>query len=133
MDHLNVGSNAPIKLKVSVQTEALAVTSGFLYHSETDEMPYSRMEPFDPSLKTGWKSLDKGNEVGGKVFRVITFFTFFNSFPNEETFNLAVEQIKGSYQAEISGGNPSPFPISFTIEAFFTTQTCMVESGLKLL
>lgn len=132
MDHLNVGNNAPIKLKVSVQTEALAVTSGFLYHSETDDMPYSRMEPFDPSLKTGWKSLDKGKAVGNKVFRVITFFTFFNSFPNEETFNLAVEQIKRSYVAEINGGNPSPFQMSFATEAFFTTQTCIVESELKL-
>lgn len=133
MDNLTVGENSPIKLKVSVQTEALPMSYGFLYQTINDELPYSRIPAFDPTMKTGWKTLDKGNVVSNKIFRVLTFFRFFNSFPNEETFDLAIEQIKNSYLAEISGGSPTPYKMSFTTESFYSSKTCILESELKLI
>ncbi|WP_299222210.1 hypothetical protein [uncultured Aquimarina sp.] len=133
MDNLNVGDNTPIKLKVSVQTEAISMTSGFLYNSSEDETPYSNISPFDPTLNPGWKLLDKGNVVKDKIFRVITYFKFYNNISNEETFNLAIEQIKNTYTSEVKGGNPSPYKTEVTVESFYSTKTCFVESELKLI
>ncbi len=133
MDVLNVGNNVPIKLKVSVQTQAIPVSYGFLYNTEADENPYSSIAPFDPIQNPGWKSLDKGNPVGGKVFRVLTFFRFFNTIPNEQAFNLTIEQIEDSYKAEIKGGNQSPYKMNNSVESFFSSKTCIVESEVQFI
>ena len=133
MDNLIVGSNVPIKLKVSVQTESIPTTYGFLYNSKNDANPYSNIAPFNSSLDNEWKELDGGNPVNGKIFRVRTFFKFVNSFPNEETFNMAVKQIRDTYYPEISGGNPSPYQMSFTLDSFFDTKTCIAMSELELI
>jgi len=133
MDNLTVGTNVPIKLKVSVQTEAIPTSYGFLYNSKNEVNPYSNITPFNPSLDNDWKLLDGGNQVDGKIFRARTFFKFVNSFPNEETFNMAVKQIKDTYKPELGGGNPSPYQMSFTLDSFFESKTCIALSELELI
>ena len=132
MDTYHVGTNTPIKLKVGLETEAITMTYAFLYHSEDDDNPYSMIPPFDPALKSGWKQLDNGNVVNGKFFRVMSFLRFFNSFPDEATFNLAIKQVKETYEASLKGGDVSPHILSFELKSFFKDKTCVIESELLL-
>ncbi|WP_040280078.1 hypothetical protein [Psychroserpens damuponensis] len=132
MDSYQVGTNKPIKLKVAIVTEAIPISYAFLYHTIDDQTPYAIIPPFDPTQKTGWKQLDGGNEVQSKVFRVMTFCRFFNPFPNQETFNLAIKQIKDTYKASINGGSEGQLDMNFKVTAFYEGQTCILESELKL-
>lgn len=131
METLNVGTNVPIKLKVQVQTEAIPSTYTFLYHTENDTVPYHTLKPFNPSMSSRWKTLSGENPVNGKVLRVTTSFSFFNTFPNEETFNLAIKQIKETYTLKISGGNPSPYEVGVEVKAFYEDNFCIIRSALK--
>ncbi|MDG5491808.1 hypothetical protein [Psychroserpens sp. SPM9] len=132
MDSYQVGTNTPIKLKVGIETEAITMTYPFLYHSEDDDTPYSMISPFDPAQKPGWKQLDNGNKVNGKFFRVVSFLRFFNSFPDEETFNLAIQQVKDTYEASLKGGDVSPYMMAFELKSFYKDKTCVIESELLL-
>ncbi|WP_047546762.1 hypothetical protein [Psychroserpens sp. Hel_I_66] len=131
METYEVGTNKPIKLKVAIATESIPISYAFLYHSIDDQVPYATIAPFDPTQKTGWKQLDGGNEVQSKIFRVLTFCRFFNPFPNEETFNLAVMQIEDSYVASVNGGEEGAFEMSVKVSAFFENKSCILESELK--
>ncbi|WP_163516420.1 hypothetical protein [Gelidibacter japonicus] len=132
MESYKVGDNAPIKLKVAIETEAIPMTYAFLYHRINDQTPYSYMTPFDPTQKTGWKQLDNGNTVNGKFFRVLTFLRFFIDFPDEKTFNLAIKQVEDTYETSINGGDDGPYTIPFKIEAVYATKTCVLEGAIKL-
>lgn len=132
MESYQVGTNKPIKLQVGLESEAITMTYAFLYHSVDDKKAYSKIPPFDPVHKPGWKSLDKGNVVQGKYFRVISFLRFFNSFPNEETFNLAIKQVKESYVASVNGGDSGQYDMKFDLQSFFDSKTCVIESDILL-
>lgn len=132
MDTYKVDTNKPIKLKVALETEAIPMTYAFLYHHIDDKVPYVYMPPFDPTQKTGWKQLDSGNIVEGKIFRVLSFLRFFNDFSDEETFNLAIRQVEDSYQPSINGGEEGPYNMTFRLESFYDTKTCILESELEL-
>ena len=133
MNTYKVGSNAPIKLKVAIETEAIPMTYAFLYHHVEDQESYVYMPPFDPTQKTGWKQLDSGNIVQGKFFRVLTFLRFFNDFSDEETFKLAIKQIEDTYESSINGGDEGLYKMAFKLESFYDTKTCILESELQLL
>ncbi|WP_027126646.1 hypothetical protein [Gelidibacter mesophilus] len=132
METYNVGANSPIKLKVGIETEAIPMTYAFLYHTINDQSAYSYLTPFDPTQNTGWKQLDNGNAVNGKIFRVISFLRFFNDFPDETTFDLAIKQVKDTYEPSINGGDYGVFNMSFKLQAFFSTKTYILESALEL-
>ncbi|MEO9077386.1 MAG: hypothetical protein ABI263_08840 [Gelidibacter sp.] len=132
MDIYKVGTNTPIKLKVTLETEAIPMTYAFLYRHIEDQAPYAYIPPFDPTQKTGWKHLDNGNAVNGKIFRVLSFLRFYNEFSDEETFNLAVQQVKETYQPSINGGENGPYTMAFKLESFYDTKTCILESELEL-
>nr|WP_321236402.1 hypothetical protein [uncultured Psychroserpens sp.] len=132
MDTYKVGTKTPIKLKVGLQTEAITMTYAFLYNSVDDDTPYSMIHPFDPAQKPGWKTLDKGNTVNGKFFRVVSFLRYFNSFPDEATFNLAIKQVKESYVASLTGGDVSPFVMAFDLKSVFESKTCVIECDVLL-
>lgn len=132
METYKVGTNTPIKLKVAIETEAIPMTYAFLYHTINDQTPYSFLTPFDPTQKTGWKQLDNGNAVNGKIFRAITFLRFFNDFPDEITFNLAIKQVEDTYEPSINGGDDGAYNMSYKLQAFFDTKTCILESELEL-
>lgn len=131
MDY-SVGLNKPIKLKIEVDTESIPITYTFLGdtgHSNGE----SDIEPFNPSLKTGWKKINNGKPVQGKTLIIATDFRFFNSFPNEETFNLAVLKIKESYKALLIGGLSSKLELSFTSESIYSKKICFITSSVKLI
>lgn len=132
MESYHVGTNAPIKLKVAIQTEAIPMSYAFLYHSINDKAFYSSIPPFDPTQKTGWKQLDSGNPVNGTVFRVLTFLRFFNKFPDEKTFNLAIKQVEDTYEPSVNGGDDGPYIMPFKLKAFYETKTCVLESVIEL-
>lgn len=133
MNIYKVGQNKPIKLKVSLATEAIPITYAFLYHTIDDKAYYSYIPPFDPTQKTGWKELDNGKDVNGKIFRVISFLRFFNDFPDEKTFNLAIKQVEDTYESIIDGGDDGPYIMTFNLETFYDTKTCILESVLELI
>jgi len=133
MEEYTVGTNKPIKLKIAIATEAIPISYAFLYHTIDDQVPYATIPPFDPTQKTGWKQLDGGNIVQSKIFRVMTFCRFFNSFPNEETFNLAIKQIEDSYEASVNGGDTGVFKMSISVNGFYANKSCIIESELKFI
>ena len=132
MGTYSTGGKKPIKLKVSVQTEAHAMTYTGLIDPNDPDVVVPDIPPFNPVLKPGWKSLNKGGKVAGKIFRVVTFFRFFNSFPDEETFDLAIEQIKNTYEGELKGGNPPNHIMDFDTDSFYSNKTCVITSDTNL-
>lgn len=133
MDTYTVGTNSPIKLKVAVVTEAIPMTYTFIESSDQSGDGVPDIPPFNPTLKPGWKSINKGEVSKGKTLKVVTFLRFFNSFANEETFNLAIKQIKDSYETQLNGGTPSPFTAKFTLESQFSSKTCLITSETQLI
>ena len=132
METYKAGANKPIKLKVGIETEAIPMTYAFLYHHIDDREPYALIPPFDPTQKTGWKQLDNGNIVKGKIFRVVSYLRFFNKFPDEETFNLAIRQVKDTYNPSINGGDDGVYDMAFTMESNYKEKNCSIESKIKL-
>lgn len=63
----------------------------------------------------------------------MTFLRFFNDFANEETFNLAIKQIKDTYVAQLNGGTPSPFELTTKVESQFSSKTCLITSEVDLI
>ncbi|MBA6152464.1 hypothetical protein [Gelidibacter maritimus] len=133
MEAYNVGTNAPIKLKIAIETEAIPMSYAFLYHTIDDKEFFSSIPPFDPTQKTGWKQLDGGNPVNGTILRVLTFLRFFNDFPDEKTFKLAIKQVEDTYEPSINGGDDGPYTIPFKLKAFYENKSCVLESGIKLI
>jgi hypothetical protein len=132
MDNYSVGINKPIKLKVEVITEAIPMTYSFLETTGQSD-GQSDINPFNPSLKKGWKSLNKGETVKGKTLKVTTFLRFFNSFPNEVTFNLAIDQIKETYKTQLTGGTPSNYNLNYTLESQYSSKTCLIKCEATLI
>ncbi|CAL2095115.1 conserved protein of unknown function [Tenacibaculum sp. 190524A02b] len=131
MDNYVVGSKKPIKLKIEVQSEAIPTT--YTYLEDTgQENGKPDIPPFNPSIKTGWKLIDKGGTVNGKTLKVATFLRFFNSFPNEETFNLAIKQIKDTYKVFLTGGDAPNYSVTFTVESLYSSKVCIINSEVTL-
>ena len=133
METYTVGNNKPIKLKVSVQTEAIPMTYTFLEKINGLDKGNPDIPPFNPSLKTGWKLINKGETVNNSIIQIVTFLRFFNSFPNEETFNLAIQQIKNSYDVKLMGGSPSIHQVSISLESEYSSKTCLISSEVHLI
>ncbi|MBO6606414.1 hypothetical protein [Psychroserpens sp.] len=133
MSSYQVGTNSPIKLKVSVETEAIPMTYTFIETTNQTGDGTPDIPPFNPSVQTGWKAINKGKPVKGKTEKVVTFLRFFNDFANEETFNLAIKQIKDTYVAQLNGGTPSPFELTTKVESQFSSKTCLITSEVDLI
>ena len=128
-----VGTNKPIKLKIFIETDAIPTTYIYL-NNEGD--PYDGItdcEPYNPIVEPEWKELSGGKIVKGKTVLVITFFRFYNSFQNEEAFQLAVNQIKSAYQIQIKGEDLPKLGLSFIIESEYAKKTCLVSSETSLI
>jgi len=128
-----VENNKPIKLRVSLVTEAIPMTYTFLESIGETNNGNPDIAPFNPSIKSGWKAINKGGAVKNKNLKVITFLRFFNSFSNEETFNLAIEQIKNTYQVQLMGGEPSIFEMKVVLESQYSSKTCLISSEANLI
>ena len=91
MDQYQVGNNAPIKIKVGISTEAVVFTFVAL-NDPNNPGKYIPDITFVVTPNIGWKQINKGNSVKGRTVRIRTIIDFHNEFPDETTFNLAVEQ-----------------------------------------
>lgn len=63
MSSYQVGTNSPIKLKVSVETEAIPMTYTFIETTNQTGDGTPDIPPFNPSVQTGWKAINKGKPV----------------------------------------------------------------------
>lgn len=133
MDNLHTGTNAPIKVKIIVQSQANSVTHTFMGIRDNPDTFIADIPPFNPAIKNGRKSVNKGLPISGKEYVIITFFQFFISFPNEETFKLAIKQIEDNFKVEIYGGDVTPFQATNTTTSFYDTKTCIVENRIQLI
>ncbi|MEM7087162.1 MAG: hypothetical protein AAF489_13325 [Bacteroidota bacterium] len=122
MSSYQVGANKPIKLKVSISTVGHAATAFFLNDPNNDGefLPPPKSNSFSNTDNPGWRQINEGNAVQGRTIKVRTLLTFPSGMPDENTFNLAVEQAKRSYKVQLSGGTPSPAEFSFEVSSIFS-------------
>ncbi len=128
MSTYQVGSNKPIKLKVSISTVAHAITYSYLNDPNNPGKFVPDIPPFSNTDATSWRQVNKGEKVQGRTFKVITFLTFFNDIPDENTFNLIIEQSKASYLPQLSGGTPTPVTLDFDVFPSFQNKTAVFSS-----
>ena len=122
MSSYQVGNNKPIKLKVSISTPGHAVTAFFLNDPSNDGkfLAPPKSNSFSNTDNPGWRQINEGETVKGRTINVRTILTFPSGMPDENTFNLAVEQAKRSYQLQLSGGTPSPAEFDFELNSIFS-------------
>jgi hypothetical protein len=127
------GSNAPIKLKVSLSTVAHAITYASMDDPEDPEKYKLDIPPFSNTDNTSWRQINNGEKVKGRKLKIITFLTFFNEIPDEDTFNLIMNQAKNSYDALLNGGDPSPYKMDFQVFPSFENRTAVFSSKIDLI
>jgi hypothetical protein len=132
MSTYQVGNNKPIKLKVSISTVAHAITYAYLNDPDNDGSFKIDIPPFSNTDATSWRQINNGDTVKGRTLKVITFLTFFNEIPDENTFNLIIEQSKASYKPQVSGGTPTPFLLEFDVFPSFQNRTAVFSSLVSL-
>lgn len=133
MSTYSVGSNKPIKLKVSISTVAHAITYAFLDDPNNPGKFKLDIPPFSNTDVTSWRQINSGGKVAGRTLKVVTFLTFFNDVPDENTFNLMVEQSKSAYLPQLSGGTPTPFTLTFDSAPSYANKTAVFTSLFDLI
>ncbi len=133
MTTYQVGSNKPIKIKVSISTVAHAITYSSLNDPANPGKFILDIPPFSNTDATSWRQLNKGEKVAGRTLKVVTFLTFVNEIPDEITFNEIIAQSKANYVAQLSGGNPSPFPLPYDVSPSFENKTAVFGSLIELI
>lgn len=121
MSTYQVGTNKPIKLKVSVSTVGHTVTSFYLNDpGNTGKfLTPPKSNSFSNTDNTSWRQINEGNAVNGRTIKIKTMLTFPSGVPDENTFNLQVEQAKRSYTVQLSGGSPTPAKFDFKTSSIF--------------
>lgn len=121
MSTYQVGNNKPIKLKVSISTVGHAVTAFFLNDPANDGkfLAPPRSNSFSNTDNPGWRQINEGESVQGRTIKIRTILSFPSGMPDENTFNLAVEQAKRSYSVQLSGGTPSQDEFDFETESSY--------------
>ena len=122
MSSYQVGANKPIKLKVSISTVGHTATAFFLNDPENDGkfLAPPKSNSFSNTDNPGWRQINEGEAVQGRTIKVRTILTFPSGMPDENTFNLAVEQAKRSYTVQLSGGTPTPADFDFEVNSIFS-------------
>ena len=115
MDTYEVGDRTPIKVKTAISTEGTAFTF-VLLNDENNPGKFVADMAYHVTPNIGRKQIAGGSSLKGRTVRIKTLVDFFIDFPNEETFNLAVQRAKESYLAQLFGGNPDAF--SCTVQSF---------------
>ena len=132
METYHVGGNSPIKLKVSTVTEAIV----FTYVSLNDPVQPDKFISdisFIVTPNDGWKQINGGNPLNGRTLRIRTILDFQNEFADEITFNLAVEQAKLNYIAELTGGDPEKFRTNFKTYPNYERNSVLFSGTMNLI
>ncbi|MBL4663628.1 MAG: hypothetical protein JKY22_08760 [Flavobacteriaceae bacterium] len=121
MSSYQVGNNSPIRLKVTISTVGHAATAFFLNDPANDGkfLAPPKSNSFSNTDNAGWRQINTGDPVKDRTVKVRTILTFPSGMPDENTFNLAVEQAKRSYTVQLSGGKPTPMSFDFTVNSIF--------------
>jgi len=122
MSSYQVGANKPIKLKVTISTVGHAATAFFLNDpNNVDQfLPPPKSNSFSNTDNPGWRQINEGASVQGRTIKVRTILTFPSGMPDENTFNLAVQQAQRSYKVQLSGGTPTPAEFNFKVNSIFS-------------
>ncbi len=130
----HVGTNKPIRLKVSIQTEGVAGVARLLTKpSSIEEQPPEkiRLNPYDALLNPGWKEMTKNVIQGCTLY--ITTGVIFDWVEDENIFNNFVEQARQSYSIKLKGGvNNGEFDLDFVMVPVFSIRQCFLTSKVKL-
>lgn len=114
MDTYQVGTNAPIKVKTGIATEGTAFTF-VLLNDPNNPGNFTADFAYVITPSTGRRQIANGAALQGRTLRVKTLVDFFVNFPDEATFNLAVERAKNSYTAQLFGGTPIEIDTNFQV------------------
>lgn len=122
MSNYEVGSNKPIKLKVSISTMGHAVSAYYLNDpdNEGQYLVAQKSNSFSNTDNTSWRQINDGEAVGERTIQVRTILTFPSGIDDENTFNKAVEQAKRTYTVQLSGGTPSPQSFDFEVKSLYS-------------
>jgi hypothetical protein len=122
MSSYQVGTNKPIKLKVTISTPGHAATAHFLNDPNNlgQFLAPPKSNSFSNTDNAGWRQINDGEAVQGRTIKVRTILTFPSGMPDENTFNLAVAQAKRSYSVQLSGGTPTPAEFDFDVKSIFS-------------
>ncbi len=130
MNFYKVEKNKPIKIKVTIATEAAA----FTYVGINDpSIPgkFTSEFAFKTKPNGGWRKLNKGEVVSDRKIRIRSFLDFFDTVTNETEFDLAVKRAQQSYTLVLSGGNPSIKEVVFEITSSFETKSAILHSEVQ--
>ncbi|MEM7187623.1 MAG: hypothetical protein AAF466_13300 [Bacteroidota bacterium] len=122
MSSYTVGTNKPIKLKVSISTVGHATTAHYLNDPDNEGqfLVAPSSSPISNTDSTSFRQINNGEAVQGRTIRVRTILTFPSGIDDENTFNRAVQQAKNTYSVQLSGGTPSPESFDFEVKSIFS-------------
>ncbi len=131
MDFHEVGVNKPIKIKVSIGTEA----SAFTYIGINDLSNPGKYIPeyaFGTKPNGGWRKVNKGETVSGRRIRIRTFLDFFDIVNNKPEFELAIKRAQQNYILILNGGNQGLKNLVFDTSSSFETKSAILHSEVQL-
>jgi len=134
MSSYTVGTNKPIKIKVSASAAGHAATAFFLNNPDVPDS-YLRAESnasFSNSNAARWRNVNSGKSVKGRTVWVRTILDFPQGFQDKNSYNRAVDQAKRLYKVELSGGTPANISVTFQVKNNVQDEIVVFNSYITL-